>query len=192
MTDDTTDTAGEESGQPLASADDFRIQRDEDGELLPVREAVPGMEKDIKCIPLPDGAGNRLIPETARPADMDDEHVVEVLDEWIVEPDFNIDRSRDPEEVLEEFKSFPLSPLLQAVFNASGYEVFNGMLSETIEGDDALADVFQEIVEDGMDSGEGGEGNGESTSTSSRGSGSAEQSTSSPATGTESTTTSQS
>lgn len=160
--------------QPLASPEDFRIKRDEHGELQPVREPVPGMDKTIECIPLPDGAANRLIPETLQPEQMSDEAVVEVLDEWIVEPDFDIDPDEDPEDVLETFKAFPLTPLMQAVYNASGYEVINGMLMEDLDGEQFASFLEESGIFDEEDELEGEEGN----STSSPGSGAAGQSTS--------------
>lgn len=168
MADSDHSDDGEQSDQPIASPEDFRIQRDEDGALLPVREPVPGMDKDIEVIPLPDGAANRLIPDSLNPDDMDDEAVVEILDEYVVDPDFDIDRDRPAENVLDEFKAFTTGPLMQAVFNASGYDVLSGMVMDSMGSEEFAA--FAKELEDMVD--EDDEGN------SSDGSSSAEQSTS--------------
>lgn len=174
MSEDTTTTSTdsdetETEDQPIASSEDFRIQRDEGGDLLPVREPVPGMDKDIRTIPLPDGAANRLIPDSLSPDDMEPAQVVEVLDEYVVEPDFQIDRDRDPEDVLDEFKAFVTGPLMQAVYNASGYDVVTGMVMDSMDSEE-FAEFAKEL--EGLMDDEDGEGN------SSPGSSSAEQSTS--------------
>lgn len=132
---DPTDPSTWEDGPPegaIASADDFKIQRDETGELQPVWEQIPGTERFARILPISQGRAERYIPESGDPGDMGDRAIVELLNHAFKEPEFALDPQRAEEEI-QDFKAFSVEPLIMAVYNASGFEFTRGMLTDNSE-----------------------------------------------------------
>ena len=118
----------------VASKDDFEVQRDGDGELLPVWEAIPGSQKQkwVQVIPARQGDATRYLPDSGDPNDMEDRQIAEVLNRFFVEPSWDLDTSRAESE-LDDIKAFGITPLLLAWYNASGFEYQMGMVGENAE-----------------------------------------------------------
>lgn len=116
----------------IASVEDFAHQRDERGELLPVTEQVPGTEKYVRVRPITQGEANRYLPDDGNVSALSDEQMFEIIQEFVVEPDFS------GVESLDDFGAFSLDPLLMAVMRASGFDMAQGMITENSDLMDAI------------------------------------------------------
>lgn len=122
--------AGPNSDVPdeaIASLDDFTVQRDAEGERLPVTQKVPGREQYVRVIPINQGEANEYLPESGDVRALDDDATLELLQEFYVEPSF------ESVESLDDIKAFGLDPLLMALMNASGFDMTMGMVGENSE-----------------------------------------------------------
>lgn len=122
--------AGETDEAPddaLATVEDFTHTRDGDGELLPVREPLPGGEKEVEVIPMRQGDANEYLPASGDPRELDDDELLELLAEFYVTPDFS------GVESLDDVLAFGLDPLLMALMNASGFDMAADMLADSNE-----------------------------------------------------------
>lgn len=74
------------SGEDLeiAHPDDFGVTRNEDGDLAPVKQRIPGSDKAIKCRPLSSGDIEEY-QDILEGDNADDERVAELLSEHIIE-----------------------------------------------------------------------------------------------------------
>lgn len=118
----------------VASKDDFQVQRDGEQNILPVWEPVPGTnrEKWVSVIPARQGDANRYLPESGDPDDLSDRQIVEILNEFFVEPEWDLD-ARNAEKELEDIVAFGVDPLILAFYNASGFDFQMGMVGENVE-----------------------------------------------------------
>lgn len=151
----------------VASADDFQVQRDEKGDLLPVWEPIPGVRMDCpdcggsgrtletaedgteytecdecdgtgdipkvaKVIPLTQGTAQKYLPSSGDPGDISDRKTAVLLNEFFVEPDFEVDKS-NAKEALDDFAAFGVEPLILCLYNASGFEMAKGMVLDNAE-----------------------------------------------------------
>lgn len=118
----------------IATVEDFTHKRDRDGDLLPTMQKLPGRDKYVKVVPITQGDANEYLPESGNPMDLDDEQMLELLREFYVAPDFS-----DVENV-DDVVAFGLDPLLMTLFEASGFDMAKGMITdqnefvETIQG----------------------------------------------------------
>lgn len=103
----------------------------EDPELCDSCDGDGSIHEYAKVRPLRQGDANEYLPETGQVSQIDDADLVTLLDEFFVRPDFDIDRSRDPEAALEDFSAFAIEPLIMTLYNASGYEYTEGMVRES-------------------------------------------------------------
>ncbi len=124
---DAPDTRGEVPPEAIASLDDFTIQRDADGGVLPVYERLPGRDDYVRVRPLRQGDANEYLPQSGDPSALKDEGILELLKRFYVEPNF------EGVESLDEIKAFGLDPLLMALMNASGFGYAQGMISDSNE-----------------------------------------------------------
>ena len=113
--------------EALATVEDFTHSRDGDGELLPVRESLPGGSKEVEVIPMRQGDANEYLPASGDPSQLDDDEILELIKEFYVTPDFS------GVESLDEVLAFGLDPLLMALMNASGFDMAADMLADSNE-----------------------------------------------------------
>lgn len=136
--DDTDDAQAETDGgamaaggdvppEAVASLEDFTVQRDGDGEVLPVYEPLPGQDTYVRVLPLRQGDANAYLPQSGDPRALDDDDLLELIKRFYVEPDFS------GVESLDEIKAFGVDPLLMALMNASGFGYAQGMVAESNE-----------------------------------------------------------
>lgn len=104
----------------IATPEDFGIRRGEDGELLPIKQRVPGTEHAIRCIPLTGGKLDEYNDVLER-GDADEERIAQLLREHIVE---GIGAEATAEKVTEEYPGYLIPGLLQALKDSSGHSVF--------------------------------------------------------------------
>jgi len=116
----------------IASREDFEVERDGDGELVPQWERVPGTQKWVKVVPARQGDADRYLPDSGNPGDMTDRQIVEVLNQFYVEPSWDLDPRHATQEI-EDIKAFGVDPLIMAWYNASGFDYQMGMVSDNAE-----------------------------------------------------------
>lgn len=141
----------------IAHEADFGISRGEDGDLLPIKQRIPGTDKAIKCKPLTGGAVDEY-QDVLEGATADSERVAELFRSHIVE---GIGSEATAAKVDEEYPGYVVPGLIQALKNSSGHDVFlavqaarneeiktNAELIEAmggVEGLEGLADLDGEL-----------------------------------------------
>ena len=111
----------EEPENEFADPDDFSIQRDEDGTLLP--QVVPTQLGKVEVIPLTYGDIERYFGD-GDVADIDSEQLADLIDAHVIKPDLASHAGgRDTASYIQDMK--PLAPreLLFAIMGASGLDV---------------------------------------------------------------------
>jgi hypothetical protein len=132
MADETAETRLDDGeGLRIAQPEDFGIQRDDEGDLKPIKQAIPGSDgKAIRCLPVVDvepvvdvleGIGGSL----------PDDRVDEVAEQYIVEgPGADGD--------LSEYPDYAATAILQALKDASGHQYFRAAQERRLEEEAAL------------------------------------------------------
>lgn len=115
MTDDHDTTENE-----FASAEDFKVQRDSSGELLPQREETQlGV---VKVLPMAYGDVEAYFGASTV-ADVGPSELAEILNDHVVEPNLAADAGgRITAEYVEQMKPIAPRELLFAIFEASGID----------------------------------------------------------------------
>ena len=149
--------------EAIASIEDFTVQRDADGERLPVTQALPGKTRPCPTCGgrgevYPDDAGLgddavtcgtcggetevpvyvRVVPINQGEANeyLPESGDVRALDDagtLELLHEFYVEPSFEGVETLDEITAFGLDPLLMALMNASGFEMTMGMVGENSE-----------------------------------------------------------
>lgn len=135
MTPDQTD-----DDLSIAQPDDFFHKRDADSELQPVTQPIPGVEEQLRVIPMTVGdingygdSGEQLNPESLTTEDL----AAIINNHWYdvrVDDDFDV----TAEMVEEDMIGFGRDALIQAILRASGYDMQNALNLENIEMLDKL------------------------------------------------------
>lgn len=94
-----------------------------------------------QVIPLTQGDAQRYLPETGEIEKMTDDDIVALLDEFFVQPDFDIDRSKSAEDALDSFLAFSVEPLIMTLYNASGFDYAKSAMMENSD----MAEVIDQI-----------------------------------------------
>lgn len=108
----------------IGRKEDFIIQRDEQQNVIPVWERIPGTEKFALVHPLSNGEADRRLPESGNATDMEDDNLLEFIQEKIIEPDLG------DAESLDDIVAFGVEPLVMCIYNASGLQMSSGLISE--------------------------------------------------------------
>lgn len=109
----------------IAEPEDFGIVRDEDGELKPVKQRIPGTDKAILCKPVVD---SEPVEDVLEAADPSPEAVDEVAEEYIVE-------GLGAGGTLSDLPDYVINGVLQAIKNASGNDIFQAAQAQRAEED---------------------------------------------------------
>jgi hypothetical protein len=104
---------GEDEDLEIAAPEDFGVRRDDNGELVPQKQRIPGTDLAVKVKPLVGGAAERY-DDVLNSDRADDERVEEFFEEFIAE---GVGSSGD----LENVPDYLVSALIQAVKNSSGF-----------------------------------------------------------------------
>lgn len=126
-------------GLEIAAPEDFKVQRDDGGDLLPVKQKIPGTEKAVLVIPLHSGAVNEyeaVLEEDNAP----DELVDEFLKTHIAQG--------PGQEGLSGLHDYIVPALIQAVKNSSGHDLFLAAQEQKAE---EMAANLRLMREAGMD-----------------------------------------
>lgn len=149
---------GEEEELEIAAPEDFEVQRDEDGEIVPVRQRIPGTDQAILVRPMPPGAFNRWL-DVLTGQDESTENQARVLSEWVVEPQSWA--NADVEYIEQNLKGGVIGGILKAIRNSAGYEVFRAAREEDLAeastlmgqmGEDTMADLIRDFADSDEDS----------------------------------------
>jgi hypothetical protein len=124
------DTLGLDEDE-VASEDDFRVQRDSDGELLPVATEVVGMDKKIVHKPMTRGDVDEYMPPDLAPQSMSPEQKATILNEFLLKPDFG---ELTGDDIEEDFLGFAdADVLVKTILDGSGYEVLEAQGAKMME-----------------------------------------------------------
>lgn len=130
----------------IAHPEDFGIVRDDDGEIQPTKQKIPGTDKAILVTPLVDGAYKRHETVLESTGEADDEEVDALFRERIVKGIGSDGLSGVPD--------YMVSGLVQAIKDSSGYQVFQEVEQirekEQMSRIEAMDLDFEEIVQEEM------------------------------------------
>lgn len=112
----TESRLGDGKGLEIADPADFGISRDEDEELRPLKQRIPGTDKAVSVKPLNSSQVEKYDEALNRNA-ADDELVDEMFREHIVE-------GPGSDGLHDGLPGYIVSGLIQAIKNSSGYDVF--------------------------------------------------------------------
>jgi hypothetical protein len=140
-----TETDANSNELSIAEPEDFFVTRDEEDELQPVEQKLPGVEEHIHVVPLTlgdlngygDGDDGQLNPATIEP-----ETVAEIFNEHWYEVRTNDDFDVTSEMIEEDMIGYGKEALLTAILRASGYDMQNAINMENLE-------MIQEIDDPG-------------------------------------------
>jgi hypothetical protein len=135
---------GELDVDAIAFREDFEIKRDEDGELLPKWEPIPGTGKHVLVTPCTQGEADKYLPASGDARALDDNEIARIFREFFVHPDFSdvrpthVDEHRknavsDDGGPLADFGAFGVDPLLLAWMNASNFDMSRGLVAQNAE-----------------------------------------------------------
>lgn len=147
---------GDGEGLEIAHPEDFGISRDDNGDVSPVKQRIPGTDMAIRCRPLVDGAIDRW-QDVLEGANPDDDRVDEFLQTYVVEG--------VGQDGLQDIPDYVVPGIIEAVKRSSGYEVFQqiqeAQIEENLQTIQAMDQVPEGVLERVMDQQQGDETPGE-------------------------------
>lgn len=118
----------------IATPDDFLVQRDDEDNLQPVTQALPGVEEHIRVIPMTmgdlnayGGSGGQL-----NPAELGADEIADLLNEHWYDMRES-ERELTAEDVESDMIGFGRNALVTAILRASGYDLQQGLNMEQLE-----------------------------------------------------------
>lgn len=103
----------------IAEEEDFGVARGNNGELLPVKQRIPGTDRAIKCIPVTPGVRQEYT-DVFDSEDAEAERVAELWSDRIIEGVGNNATADD----IEEMPHGLIAGINQALKNSSGEQIF--------------------------------------------------------------------
>lgn len=138
---DRTTEINDGEGLEIAHPEDFGISRDDEGNLVSVKQQVPETNFAIKCIPLVEGAVERwddvLESDTA-----DDDRTDEFLKKYVEEG--------IGQDGLSSCPDYLVPAVIEAVKKSSGYEVFQDMRDRQQERQMKIFETLDNVPQDLM------------------------------------------
>lgn len=128
-TDNTETRLDDGDGLEIAQPEDFSVRRDDEGNLKPIKQAIPGSDgKAIRCLPVVDVEPVADVLEGQNPSD---DRVNEVAEQYIIEgPGADGD--------LSDYPDYAVNAVLQALKDASGHQYFRAAQERRLEEEAAL------------------------------------------------------
>jgi hypothetical protein len=124
----------DDSELEIAQPEDFFVTRNEDDELQPVTQPLPGVEEKIRVIPMTIGDVNEYgNGEAVNPADLSNEELAEIFNEHWYDVRENDDFEVTADMVEEDMIGFGSEAVLTAILRASGYDMQNALNMENLE-----------------------------------------------------------
>lgn len=118
----------------IAQPSDFLVSRDDEDNLQPVTQALPGVEEHIRVIPMTmgdlnayGGSGGQL-----NPAELGADEIAELLNEHWYDMRES-ERELTAEDVNKDMIGFGRDALVTAILRASGYDLQQGLNMEQLE-----------------------------------------------------------
>lgn len=135
-------TEKNDNDMEIADPTDFFVTRDEDDNLQPVQQKIPGVEQHLNVIPLTMGEVERYGLDEG--TNLSDEELAEIFSEHLAD----LDKEIGAEQVSDDMIGFGKEALLQTILRASGYDMRNAMNMEQFE---MIAELdegkFQRVME---------------------------------------------
>ena len=124
----------------VAEPEDFFVQRDEDDELQPITQELPGVEQQIRVIPMSMGDLNNYGATEGglKPNDLGAEGIAEILNKHWYDVRDNDDFEVTTDMVEDDMIGYGRDALITAILRASGYDMQNALNLENIEMLDKL------------------------------------------------------
>lgn len=118
----------------IAQPSDFLVSRDDEDNLQPVTQELPGVEEHIRVVPMTmgdlngyGGSGGQL-----NPAELGASEIAELLNEHWYDMRES-DRELTAEDVENDMIGFGRDALVTAILRASGYDLQQGLNMEQLE-----------------------------------------------------------
>lgn len=120
-------TKENDNDMDIAQPSDFFVTRDEDDNLQPVTQPIPGVDQHINVIPLTMGEVERYGLEDN--VALSDEELAEIFNDHLAD----LERELSAEHVSDDMIGFGKEALVQTILRASGYDMQNAMNMEQFE-----------------------------------------------------------
>lgn len=137
---------GDGEGLEIAHPEDFGVSRNDEGDLEPLRQRIPGTDKAVEVRPLVDGAIDRW-EDVLDGQNPDDDRVDEFLRTYVV--------NGIGQDGLQNIPDYLVPGLIEAVKRSSGYEVFQtiqeAQMEENLQTLQAMDEVPEGLLESAMD-----------------------------------------
>lgn len=118
----------------IAEPDDFFVTRDEDDNLQPVTQPLPGVEQAIRVVPMTMGDVNKYGGEEEIMAgNITNEELADILNDHWYDVRTREDYEITAEMIEEDMIGFSKEALLTAILRASGYDMKDALNRENIE-----------------------------------------------------------
>lgn len=127
---DTTD-----SELNIAEPEDFFVTRDSDDELQPVTQPLPGVEEQIRVVPMTMGDLNAYGASDGNlnPAELTNDEIAMILNEHWYDVRERDDFEVTADKVDEDMIAFGYDGLINAILQASGFQIQQGLNMENLE-----------------------------------------------------------
>lgn len=118
------------SEHDIANPDDFFVVRDDDDNVQPVEQKLPGVEEHIRVVPMTMGDINSYGGEQEIAAgNLEPEQVAEIFNAHLAD----LERDVTGEDVEENLIGFGSEAVLTAILRASGYDMQQSLNMENLE-----------------------------------------------------------
>jgi hypothetical protein len=126
----------------IAQPEDFFVIRDADDEIQPVTQALPGVEEQIRIVPITIGDMNEYggTDGQLNPAELNAETIATILNEHWYDVRTNDELEITAEMVDGDMIGYGRDALVQAILRASGYDMQNALNMENLEVLDRIDD----------------------------------------------------
>lgn len=118
----------------LATPDDFLVTRDDEDELQPVTQPLPGVEQHVRVVPMTIGDTNEYGDANGNidPNSLSNEEIAEILNtHWYDLRDS--DRELEADDIESDMIAFGTEALLTAILRASGFDLRQGLNMDNLE-----------------------------------------------------------
>lgn len=106
--------------EDTVTEEELFVERGEDDELLPVWQEAPGLDKNVKVLPMTYGAIRRYFGDRRQMDEVSSEDIAEILRNHVVKPNLS---DIDAQDIEERMKPMAPQSLVLAVMQASGVDV---------------------------------------------------------------------
>lgn len=113
----------------IMDPEDLFVSRDEDDNLQPVEQKMPGVEQKLRVIPMTKGQVNKYEIQSGDFSDITDEMLADIFNSHLAD----LDRELDESHVTEDMIGFGKEALLKTILRASGFDMQNAINKENLQ-----------------------------------------------------------